>query len=383
MKLITMNELRKLKENEGSRCVSIVLPTGGRGADYDENRIRFKTLLNRAEKELETLGMAQRRRKELLEEARALERNRPYWKDCDEGLAAYASPHGFRTYRLPFPPEEDVLVSDRFNLRPLEHLLARQRRYFLLALGLGDNRLFEATPYTIREIPSDSLPEGIAETLRFDVFERHLQAHPTSRYTGRDSRMTFHGHDSEKEERGSNIRRYVKQVASEMTRILADETAPLVVATLPYLLPDLFEACRYPFLSRESVRVDPGHMTVKELHDRSGEIAGRIFDRELNEALERYGSAAAAGSATADQEEVVRSAAEGRVETLLLDPEHSIYGDYDPEDRTVTISGERRPGDSDLVSFAVEETLLKGGRVFTVESDRMPGGKGMTAILRY
>ncbi|MFO8184542.1 MAG: hypothetical protein R6U39_10245 [Candidatus Aegiribacteria sp.] len=383
MKLVTVNELKELKEREGKDCISIMMSTTGKGADYQKNRIRFKTLLNRAEKELRELGVQAGRIESMLEPARELEKQRPYWKAGGDGLAAYISEGFFRTYRLPFPVEEAVLVSDSFNTRPLEYLVARERRYFLLALGLGDNRLFEATPHSIREIPSDSLTQGISETLRFDVFEKHLQGHSTSSVTRSGARMTFHGHDSEKEERRSKIRRYVKEVASETSSLFAGETEPLVIATLPYLLPDFIEACEYPHISPENVQVDPGHMEIEELHRRSLEKTEKIFSRELDAALENYGNAAAAGTATDDREELVRSAAEGRIETLLIDPEYAFYGSYHPDDRRVEINQDRRPGDRDLASFTVEETILKGGRVFTVDRDRMPNGRGAAAILRY
>lgn len=383
MKLVTVKELKELKEGEGKDCVSITMPTTGTGADYRKNRIRFKTLLNRSEKELRELGVPAGRIESMLEPARELEKQRPYWKACGKGLAAYVSEGFFRTYRLPFPVEESVLVSGTFNVRPLENLVARERRYFLLALGLGDNRIFEATPHSIREIPSDSLPGGISETLRFDVFEKHLQGHSTSSVTRSGARMNFHGHDSEKEERNTKIRRYVKEVASETSALFAGETEPLVIATLPYLLPDFIEACEYPHVSPENVPVDPGHMEIEELHRRSLEKANMIFSRELDNALENYGNAAAAGSATDDREELVRSAAEGRIEILLIDPEYAFYGRYHPDDRRVEISRDHRPGDSDLASFIVEKTVLKGGRVFTVDRDRMPNGRGAAAILRY
>ena len=281
MKLVTARDLEELQGNESGRCVSIIMPTSPGGADYDGNRIRFKTLLNSAEKELEGIGLRKKEVRELLKPAFTLEGERPYWKECTRGLAVYASDDFFRTYRLPFSPEESVLVSRGFNVRPLEFLLTRQRRYFLLALGLGDNRLFEATPYSITEIPASNLPEGISETLRFDVFEKHLQGHSTSRDTGSGARMTFHGHDSAKEVRKSVISRYVKDVASSISEELAGEHSPLVIAGLHYLLPDFREACDYPYLSSETVSVDPGHMTIDELHKRSLKAAENIFDKEL------------------------------------------------------------------------------------------------------
>ena len=383
MKLVTARDLEELQNIRSGRCVSIIMPTKPGGADYDSNRIRFKTLLNRAEKELEKMGLREKEVKNLLKSAYRLEGERPYWKDSTRGLAVYAADDFFRTYRLPFAAEESVVVSNGFNVRPLENLLTRQNRYFLLALGLGDNRLFEATPYSIAEIPAANLPNGISETLRFDVFEKHLQGHSTARDTGSGARMTFHGHDSAKEVRQSVVRRYVKDVAAGISDVLAGEHSPLVVAGLHYLLPDFREACEYPYLSSETVSVDPGHMAIDELHTRSLKAAEKIFESELDKALERYGNATSSGAAITDTAEVVKAAAQGRVDTLLLNPDFAVYGEYDHENARVAVREEREPGDCDLASFAAEQSLVKGGRVYTVENGRMPDGAGLAAILRY
>ena len=157
MRLATIADLRRLSEHRDEHCVSILMPTTGVGAEYHKNRIRFKTLLGRAGKVLEERGVSGEDSRELLGQARALEGERPFWKACTRGLAVYSSPGIFLTYRLPFETEERAEVGERFITRPLIRLVAREDRYLLLALGLGDNRLFEATPHSIREIPAENL----------------------------------------------------------------------------------------------------------------------------------------------------------------------------------------------------------------------------------
>mgnify|MGYP006277331131 CR=1 FL=1 len=382
MRLTTVSELRDLTEVEGPTCVSILMPTVA-GADYDKNRIRFKTLVGRAEKLLECADCGSSEAEELLRPARQLITERPFWKASSRGLAMYLAPGVRRTYRLPFEPEERANVGERFLTRPLVRLVARERRYMLLALGLGDNRLFEATPHTIREIPAENLPEGISETLRFDVFEKHLQGHATARASGSGARMTFHGHGSSKEDRTSQVSRYVHGVARGITALLAGETAPLVVATLPYLLPVFRSACGYTHLANGSVAVDPGHMDVGELHRRSLEPAESVFAAELDQALERYGDAAAGGEASSDPAEVVLAAVDGRVSTLLLAEEGGLFGRLDRDSRKVEVREEPQEGDTDLADLAAARTLLTGGRVLSVPRERMPNRVTLAAIMRY
>ncbi len=200
------------------------------------------------------------------------------------------------------------------------------------------------------------------ETLKFDVFEKHLQGHPTASASGTGARMTFHGHGSQKEDRDTNIRRYVRDLAGRISTILGGERSPLILAGLPHLLSEFTASCDYPGLLNDHVVVDPGHMKIDELHRRSLEKANGYFRKDLEEALERYGAASASGSAITGTVNAVKMSARGRVDTLLVAPDLSAYGRFDPKTGETVLNEERQPGDSDLISLAVEETLLKGVR---------------------
>lgn len=382
MKFAAIDDLIRMREQAKGVRVSIYMPAVG-GADFDKNRIRFKTLVGRAEKELKELAMSPEKIEALLGPCHELMKERPFWQSCGKGFTAFASGNYFKTYHLPFPVKEGVVVGDRFNLRPLEHLISGQNSYFLLALSLGENRLFEATPYSIAEISTDDLPSSMKETLKFDVFEKHLQGHPTASASGTGARMTFHGHGSQKEDRDTNIRRYVREIAGRISTILGGERSPLILAGLPHLLSEFTAACDYPGLLDDHVVVDPGHMKIEELHRRSLDKANGYFRKNMTEALERYGAASAAGSAVEGTVNALKMSARGRVDTLFVTPDLSAYGRFDPKTGETELSAERQPGDSDLVSLAVEETLLKGGKVFTAPEGRLPGDEGIAAILRY
>lgn len=383
MRLVTIDELRELASRKGRICVSISMPTTRVGAEFDKNRIRFKTLVGRATSDLGELGLDDAEVEDLLEPAADLQGEHPFWKSQLDGLAVYLSDGFFRYYRLPFVLEENVMVGDAFSTKPLIRMLVKVHRYFLLALGLGDNRLFEATPYDMEEISSKRLPSDISETLRFDVVERHLQAHSTGPGRASGSRMVFHGHGSAKEDRSAEVRRYVKQVASGVSRLLSGESDPLVVATLPHLMPGFREACGYPHLTPKSVEVDPGRLPLRDLHGRSWAAVQDVFSQAVDSAMERYGDAASTGRATSDTQEVVIAAMDGRINTLLLAEDDGVFGRIRSAERKVEIHDRPLPGDVDLAGLAAEQTLLKDGRVLTADPDRMPNLSRMAAILRY
>ncbi len=60
MKFAAIDDLIRMREQAKGVRVSIYMPAVG-GADFDKNRIRFKTLVGRAEKELKELAMPLRK----------------------------------------------------------------------------------------------------------------------------------------------------------------------------------------------------------------------------------------------------------------------------------------------------------------------------------
>jgi hypothetical protein len=49
----------------------------------------------------------------------------------------------------------------------------------------------------------------------------------------------------------------------------------------------------------------------------------------------------------------------------------------------VEIHSERQPGDEDLLNVAAIHAMFNGAKVYAVESDEMPGGGPLAAVLRY
>lgn len=61
----------------------------------------------------------------------------------------------------------------------------------------------------------------------------------------------------------------------------------------------------------------------------------------------------------------------------------AAWGRFDPGIRTVTVRETPRPGDTDLLEFAVARTLLTDGTVFVTDEEQVPEGATAAAILRY
>ncbi|MFO7537977.1 MAG: hypothetical protein R6X32_07945, partial [Chloroflexota bacterium] len=146
MDLLYQDELNELAmEQSGGVCLSLYMPTHQAGPErYEENRIRFKNLLKKAEtglSEANLPGMKARDVARLLEPVTGLLENGRFWAHQSQGLAIFLNFDNAYTYNLPLSFEEMVIVGQRFHIKPLLPLFAGNGRFFLLALSQNQVRL--------------------------------------------------------------------------------------------------------------------------------------------------------------------------------------------------------------------------------------------------
>ena len=87
-----------------------------------------------------------------------------FWRYQADGLAAFLSVDGLRSYLLPISFPELVVVGHRFHIKPLLPLLNNDDRFFVLALSKNNVRLIEGTRSGAAEIEVENMPH----------FTRHL-----------------------------------------------------------------------------------------------------------------------------------------------------------------------------------------------------------------
>lgn len=143
------SELRALMEQQADPCISLFLPTGR--ADIQQNPLRLSNLMREAEYHLLLNNLSVPQVEALLEPARGLLENEPFWLHPDDGLAVFRSPDLFRTYWLPGRFKEQAVVTRHFYLKPLLPFLADNGRFYLLALSHNHIRPIEATRCEARE----------------------------------------------------------------------------------------------------------------------------------------------------------------------------------------------------------------------------------------
>jgi hypothetical protein len=123
--------------------------------------------------------------------------------------------------------------------------------------------------------------------------------------------------------------------------------------------------------------------TNQQLHEQSWNIMREYFDRPRREALQRLRGLLGTGKASADPAEIATAATTGKIDVLLCDVRQEQWGKFDPKLGRAVVRSEAGDGSEDLVNFAIAETLLHGGTVYSGPSHELPDRAAVGAIYRY
>lgn len=365
MDMLSWNEIRSLMQKHMGICVSIYMPTLGKGVETQQNQIRYKNLIREADQHLISNDLSSSEVKALMSPAQELLGDQAFWRSQGHGLALFLSDESARYYRLPQTCDELVVVADRFHLKPLIPMLSSNVEFYVLAVSQKKVRLFKSTQYSTVKIDIEGIPENLTEALNLDDFEKHLQLH-----TGT-------------EDLKANILRYLQQVDRGLHEFLRDKRAPLVFAGVDYIFPIYKEANTYPHLMAKAVSGNPEPLGPDKLRDLAWAIVGPFFDQEKTGSVAQYRQNVGTGLASSDVREIVLAAHHKRVSVLFVPVGVQRWGIFDPDTEEVNLNRNAGPGHQDLLDYAAIQTILNGGTVYAVNPDEMPDNAPIAAVFRY
>jgi hypothetical protein len=388
MDILTRAELEQLMHKEQQWCVSIYMPTHRTGVDVQQDPIRLKNLLGEAEKHLSDQGVGTRDIQSLLEPANKLLQDSNFWQHQSDGLAIFLSPGRVRHYRLPLGFEKFVAVMNHFHIKPLLPLFTGDGQFYILALSQNEVRLLNGTRHSVSEIDIGQVGGSLAEAILSDGHQASLQLHSSGSTGGifGAGSATIHGQGGGSDEDDKNeLLRYFRLVSDGLTEFLQGDRAPLVLVGVEYLLPIYKEANTYPYLIDTVITGNPDLLRADELHKSAWDIIEPHFQAAQEEAIAHYQQLAGQASerVTDALEKIIPAAYQGRIETLLFAVGVQQWGVINPDTNEIEFHNQMESGDESLLDLAAVQTYLKGGIVYTVESDKMPGGTSAIAVLRY
>lgn len=304
----------------------------------------------------------------------------------------FLSPNMFRYYRLPINFEELVVVTGRFNIKPLLPLFRVNGRFLILVLSQNKVKLFQGTRYTISEInlEREEIPKNMREALKYADIEKQQQYHtgtpPISSkasVAGGERAAIFHGHREDIDEAKKNILEYFNKLDKGLHELLRDERVPLVLVGVDYLLPIYREVNSYPYLIKEGVMGSPRTSNEQELHKQAWAIVQPYFEKAQEDATTKYRQFSRTKHTSNDIKEVALAAYQGRVESLFVAIGVQQWGIFDENTGTVCLHQKEEAGDGDILDFVAAHTILKGGAVYAVEPKKVPDNSLLAAVLRY
>ncbi len=382
---VTIDKVKELAQVNKPHCISIFIPTRRSGQEVKEmlDQKELKNHVQDIQQKLENLQLKPREIEELLQPVKDLLEDTGFWTQQYEGLAIFRNHDRFEYYSLPVSFESFNYVADHFYPMPLIPYLNEEGRFYLLALSLGEVKLYEGTAHRIKDLELDELlPDRLEEVVGFDIKEKQLQYRAGIDEKGR---ANFHGHGLSSEEFDKiEALKFFRAVNDGVMQYLHDKKAPLILATVDYLVPIYKEANDYKYLQEDFIPGNPEHEDPKNLHKKGMEIIKGFFEKDRKEKAGMFEEMLSNKKASYKEEEIVPAAINQRIDTLFVKKGEALWGMYNKESDRIMVREVQTEYSPCLLNMAAMHTLLNSGNVFLMESDEMPEPNSkLNALFRF
>jgi hypothetical protein len=399
LRVITKEDLKELLEGQRGPVLSLYMPTQRVAVEPEENSLRLKNLLRTTEQTLLDEGLRRPEAHELLDPLKRLLGDSNFWLHQLEGLAVFRTRGSMTHFRLPVDVPEISVYEEHPYVRPLFPAMYPQGHFFVLALSQNAVRLFEATRFGAREVEIGGLdiPRDLAEALRYDDLQKpELQHHPTTG-PGRapigeasppgapeGRRHGFHGHGESGEGLKTQIREWLQRVDAELSKTLIHAgESPLMVAGVDFMRAIYREVNSYPALLEEGIDGNPDLFSDADVFEGARPHIKNYFARDLDSALDRFGSLRSDDRASTDLRTIIEAAGGGRVDTLFMRDRETVWGTFNEETRELNVHSERSAHDIDLLDLTARTTFMAAGAVYELDTAPLFESSPVAATFRY
>ncbi len=381
--VLTKEVFKDLGLYQSPCCISVYLPTHKAGVKVNERNdaVSFKNALQKAEEILKERKVSTSTIQTMLAPGYALLRDDAFWLQQSEGLAFFIADGYFKYIKMPFEAEEYMVIEDTFYVTPLIPALLSYEYFYVLVISKKQCKLFRADAFTMHHVEVKNLPKGLTEELG------DTDVTTTFRTGGRGGTggANFHGMGG-----GNNnddkayIANYFEAADDEIWKqVLHNETAPLLLAGVEYLIPVYRSVSDYNHIWNDALTGNHEYDDVPSLYNQAREKMEPYFQRRINKALENYANRSATQLTSCVKVDIIPAAYYGKIAQLFVAKGEHIWGRFDEMKNKITYLDQSNEGAQDLVDNIVVKTLLNGGDVFLLDRDKMPGNNVLAAIFRY
>ena len=313
MDVLSRDDLELLVRQPRSSCVSLYMPTHRSRPETQQDPIRLKNLIRRAEESLVAAGIRRPDASEVLRPARA-HRGRGLLAASERWACPVPADWVVPLLPTPFP-----FRGDGRGLRPVPRvpaaaLLTGDGHFFVLALSENESRLLAGTlRHSRRERARPA--GGVKDALRYD--DPQGTRVPCRGAGGPGARVVLHGQGIGAEVQKERLGRYLHAVDGAVHRSLREQQA-LVLAGVEYVRAMYRDVNTYPHLLEAGISGSPDRTSTEELHTRAWALMEPHFARERDNAAAAYREALGTGRASASFGDVLTAAEAGRIEVLFV-----------------------------------------------------------------
>jgi hypothetical protein len=363
-------------------AVSLYLPTHRSGEQVRQDRIRLKNLLSEAERELEELGHSPTYIDMVLEPGQNLLFDEDFWQHQDRGLVVLLRDGKMHEFRVALSLEEKCVVSDNYHLKPLLPLISGNGRFHVLTLSLKNIRVFTGDRDCLERLELDGVPRSLTEVVGAELERPGIQCHSgRSPAQGGSAATIFHGQGGGDDDQHLEVERFLREVDQSLSASPVVRTVPLVLAGVDEIVGHFRKVSNHPQIVRGSLRGNFDRVNPQQIHRAAWELVRPTFVGDRSGDRERFRKLEGTGLASAQLEDIIVWARQGRIETLFVDPRHQAWGRLDSE--RPELHDQRQLGDEDLVDRAAVWSLRQGAKVHAGSPEQLGLDAPLAAILRY
>lgn len=339
--------IRELAEVNGGINVSIYLPTHRKAPENKQDRIRFKNLINQAEKELEE-KFEMKNPSTFLKEAENLYQDLMFWAHATDGLALLINEEETLVFKLVGTIPERLVVGERFHLLPLLNYYEFINESYILDISKDRFKLYFGSHEGVVEVETPGIEQSFDEL--FD--DQDIQS--TNYYSERASKPGLDRIETEK---------YFRYVIKKLANFLEDD-APLLVFGTTEVLSVFSDYSKDRLDILRLIDKPLGSLQTNQIYGKLKDILLPQYKEEVESHLLNLNDEVARDRGTDNESLVIHQAPSGRIETLFI-----------AEDMGGLIEEE--------ADKLVQNVLTTDGEVVLIDESITPFPMGVGAIFRY
>lgn len=382
--LISQNEFTKLANIHDQHCVSIYVPTSRAGEEVvkQKSQLILKNCIKELKIRLKDYNLSVQEIDNYLHPVENLLEDLQFWRNQSDCLVIFLNKQQIWYYSLPIYHNEFTYVSDHFYMLPVIPVFNGDGKFYLLTLSLQDVKFYECTRHSITEvIVEDIVPERLEDVVGYDYKNKSIQFRTGQ---GGKAGVTYHGQGAGKDDKDAEIENFLRAVDAGLMKLIKDENAPLVLASVTHYHPVYKNITAYLHLNDRHIGGNHENTNPLTLHEMAWPMVEDHFQQNKLGLIKLTRDLSADGRTSFDINDIIPAAIDGRIAVLFIQKFKDRYGLYDEINRSLIIDENVKTSQVSLYNLAAKQTWLQGGLVYLVGKDEMPfKDTNINALFRY